>query len=84
MEIAIQFGTNASCVTWWSNFELIQVENIQLAKFGTNVSDIGEITQVNTLGPLCLWQCFLVRHHKHEWRGSNMLVAVKVRGAIWS
>ena len=44
MQIALQFGTNASGATWWSNFELIQVEPCK---------------RVNTLGPLCLWQCLL-------------------------
>ena len=37
---ALQFGTNTSGITWWSNFELIQAENIQLAKFGINSSGI--------------------------------------------
>ena len=32
------FGTNASGATWWSNFELIQVEPHTMAKFGTNAS----------------------------------------------
>ena len=39
MRIALQFGTYASGVIWWSNFVLIQVEDMQLA-FGTNASDI--------------------------------------------
>ena len=38
--LVAKIGTNASVVTWWSNFELIQVENIQLAKFRTNASGI--------------------------------------------
>ena len=66
-QIALQFWTNTIGVTWWSNFELIQVENIQLARFGTNASDIlfnwrdNSNYRVNTLGPLCLWQCLKVR-----------------------
>ena len=35
-----KFGTNSDGITWWSNFELIQVEPHQLAKFGTNASGI--------------------------------------------
>ena len=34
------FGTNASGATWWSNFELIQVEPHTIDQFGTNASGI--------------------------------------------
>ena len=36
-----KFGTNAGGATWWSNFELIQVETMQVAFYFA-----GEITQV--------------------------------------
>ena len=54
-------------------FELIQVENKQLAKFGTNATGIlfswrdNSSSRVNTLGPLCLWQCFYLKLILQEW-----------------
>ena len=60
----VKFGTNSVDITWWSNFELIRVNHIQLAKFGTKESGIlfswrdNSSYRLYTLGPLCLWQCF--------------------------
>ena len=50
-----KFGTNSGGITWWSNFEVIRgttsnwpnLEPMQVAFYLA-----GEITQVNTLGPL--------------------------------
>ena len=65
------FGTNSDGFTWWSNFELIQVEPHTIGQnwvpnFGTNASGIlfswrdYSSYRINTLGPLCLWQVFFV------------------------
>ena len=42
MQVAPPVGTNSGGITWWSNFELIQVEPLYLA---------GEITQVKEAIP---------------------------------
>ena len=46
-----KFWMNASSAIWWPNLEPIQVVPMKSWK---NYSRYG----VNTLGPLCLWQCF--------------------------
>ena len=81
-----KIGTNANCITCWSNLEpmlLAQIgsqilnyykwNHIELAKSGTNVSGIlfswrdNSSSRVNTLGPLCLWQCFYLKLILQEW-----------------
>ena len=51
-----KFATNSGGITWWSNFELIQVLKwIQIQYSWKDNSSY----KLYTLGPLCLWQCFL-------------------------
>ena len=47
--LVAKFGTNASGAIWWPNLELMQV---------AGAGEITQVKRVNTLGPLCLWQCF--------------------------
>ena len=47
----VKFVSDASGANWWPNLEPMQVAFFLLAE---------EITQVNTLGPLCLWQCLVL------------------------
>ena len=44
-----KIATNASGAIWWPNLELMQV---------AGAGEITQVKRVNTLGPLCLWQCF--------------------------
>ena len=79
-----KFDPNSGGITWRSKFELIQVErfhwnHIQSAKYGTNASGIlfswrdNPSYRLYTLGPLCLWQCFLTKialllnSTRHHW-----------------
>ena len=48
-----KFATNASGAIWWPNLELMQVA-FYLA------GEITQVKRVNTLGPLCLWQCLMM------------------------
>ena len=48
--LVAKFATNASGAIWWPNLELMQVA-FYLA------GEITQVKRVNTLGPLCLWQC---------------------------
>ena len=80
-----KIGTNANCIICWPNLEPILVaspdgqilnkykwNHLQLAKFGTNASDIlcswrdNSSYRLYILGPLCLWQC-LGYIHLHVW-----------------
>ena len=51
-----KFRTNSSGATWWPNLQPVQVVPL---KSILNYSSwkIYSIYSVNTLGPLCLWQC---------------------------
>ena len=72
-----KFGTNSGGITWWSNFELIQVEPHTFGQIWTNTSGIlfswrdNSSYRLYTLGLLCLWQCFFVQFLSEEcgvWR----------------
>ena len=57
-----KFGNISSGAIWWPNLQPIQVVPL---KSILNYSSwkINSRYGVNTLGPLCLWQCFLVRSY---------------------
>ena len=65
--LVAKFITNASDANCWPNFQPMQVAPPG-AKIGTNTSEAtfklisvrknDSSYRVNTLGPLCLWQCF--------------------------
>ena len=53
------FGTNASGAIWWPNLQPIQ--EVSLKSISNYSSwEIYSSYGLNTLGPLCLWQCFLL------------------------
>ena len=60
-----KFGSNSNGAIWWPNLQLIQVVPL---KSILNYSSwkIYSKYGVNTLGPLCLWQCFEVRAQEYQ------------------
>ena len=58
MQVA-KLATNASGAIWWTNLQPIQ--EVSLKSISNYSSwDIYSSYGLNTLGPLCLWQCFSV------------------------
>ena len=61
-----KFGSNSNGAIWWPNLQPIQVVPL---KSILNYSSwkIYSKYGVNTLGPLCLWQCFLMWFSNKYW-----------------
>ena len=61
-----KFWTNSSGAIWWPNLQPIQVVPLKSTLNYTKWK-IYSRYGVNTLGPLCLWQCFLGKlHHSFQ------------------
>ena len=58
-QLFTKFWTNASGAIWWPNLEPIQVVPMKSWKIYSRYG-------VNTLGPLCLWQCFFKQFLKQS------------------
>ena len=62
-----KFVINSSGAIWWSNLQPIQEVSL---KSISNYSrwEIYSSCEINTLGPLCLWQCFLQQILSTGWQ----------------
>ena len=60
-----KFGTNSGGISWWSNFELVQVKPRTIGQIWKQSGILfswkdNSSYRLYTLGPLCLWQCFVI------------------------
>ena len=57
-DLVTKFRTNSSGAIWWPNLQLIQVVPLK-SILSYSSWKIYSSYEINTLGPLCLWQCFI-------------------------
>ena len=64
MQVA-KLATNASGAIWWPNLQPIQ--EVSLKPISNCSSwEIYSSCEINTLGPLCLWQCFFIGQQRES------------------
>ena len=82
-----KFATNASGTIWWTILQLCELRHL-VVKFVTNASGIlfswrdNSSFRVNTLGPLCLWQCFF-DSSQLSWRFHFFSHVLTLSGDNW-